>query len=137
MASGRLRLGYTFNCVMLYVTGGVAVQDTSVDTDISVATSSVFTGPEGLNGFVSQRVRSSDDQTMVGYTAGAGLEWQVVPWARLGVEYRFSHFDDSFGFSGGSTESSSIGNGSSDVEIYNHQVTVRVNIPFSTFFGSR
>ena len=125
MASGRLRLGYAFGCILPYVTGGVAFEKTSLD-------SRVFVNDDGTSVF-----RGSDDNTTIGYTVGAGLEWQAIRWARLGLEYRFSAFDDSFTTAGGSSQGQGFRSTSSDLDLYNHQVVVKVNIPFAAFFGGR
>lgn len=128
MASGRLRLGYTFNCIMPYITGGAALEHTSLDSSVRV------NGGEGTATF-----RGSDENTTIGYTVGAGLEWQAIRWARLGLEYRFSAFDDSFATAGGSTgqRGLAVRSSSSDLDMYNHQVVFKVNIPFAAFFGGR
>ena len=142
MASGRLRIGYTFNCIMIYATGGGAMAGQTADFVGRATTTSFFTGGEALgpvggiiqNTTVSNRVSSSDDNTLVGWTVGGGIDWQACRWARLGVEYRHTEFgSESYKFAGGTGISSS----STDVGLVNDQVTLRVNIPFAAFFGGR
>ena len=75
--SARARLGYSFEPVLAYVTGGVA------------ATNAEVKGPGG-----------DDSNTHVGWTAGAGVEGFITDKIIGRVEYRYSDFgkkDYSFG----------------------------------------
>jgi outer membrane immunogenic protein len=62
--TARTRLGYAHNAMLFYVTGGVAW------------------GSEQL----------SDIETLLGYTIGAGLEWQFAPKWSARIEYQFFDF---------------------------------------------
>jgi outer membrane immunogenic protein len=79
--SARARLGYAFGNVLVYGTGGVAIADVStryaVSSPIPIAV---------LNG------AQSFDQTKVGATIGAGVEYAIDANWSARAEYRFSDF---------------------------------------------
>ncbi|HEX4110994.1 MAG TPA: OmpA family protein [Stellaceae bacterium] len=72
-ASIRGKLGFAFNRVLLYGTGGVAFGDVSTDY---------------INGAGVQFANSSGIR--VGWTAGGGAEYAVTPNWDLGLEYRYT-----------------------------------------------
>lgn len=80
--SVRARLGYAYDRVLPYITGGVAFG--KYEHSIS----------DGVVSF-------SDDDTYVGWTAGAGLEYAITDnWTMRG-EYRYTDFgDQDFSFDG-------------------------------------
>lgn len=83
LSSARLRLGYSFDKVLLYATGGVAFADLNVRT-------------------TALGVTSSTSEIVSGWTLGAGLEMKFTPnvSARLeALHYRFG--DERFGTSAG------------------------------------
>jgi len=63
----RARLGYAFDRVMIYGTGGLAwgIVDAQQATN--------FLSPPDVGG------RTSGDVNHIGWTAGAGIEWAVAP----------------------------------------------------------
>jgi outer membrane immunogenic protein len=80
-ASIRGRIGYTWDRVLLYATGGAAFTQLNVGTNIGA-------------GLVS------DDQTIVGGTVGGGIEYAVTNNISLGVEGRWTFYGDN-NFNGG------------------------------------
>jgi outer membrane immunogenic protein len=78
-SSARARLGYAFDDVLLYATGGVAFAD--------IATHYSQSGVTAL-GIGSQ----SFNQARVGFTVGAGVEYAFTANWSARVEYRFSDF---------------------------------------------
>ncbi|HEX4113794.1 MAG TPA: outer membrane protein, partial [Stellaceae bacterium] len=72
-ASIRGKLGFAFNRVLLYGTGGAAFGDVSTDY---------------LNGVGAQFASSSGIR--VGWTAGGGAEYAVTPNWDVGLEYRYT-----------------------------------------------
>ncbi len=122
-ASVRPRIGYTFGCIMLYVTGGVGFADTTLAVRDRAFNDGVGTSFDSL--------RSEDENIMVGWTVGGGLEYQINRWLTAGVEYRHSEFgDDNFSPGG----NGAITPRSQDVNLVNDQVTVKVNVLFMNLF---
>lgn len=80
--SVRARLGYAMDRVLPYITGGVAFGN----YEHSIT--------DGVDGF-------SDDDTYVGWTVGAGIEYAITDnWIMRG-EYRYTDFgDQDFDFAG-------------------------------------
>lgn len=72
MGTGRGRLGYAFNNLLLYGTGGLAYAHVK----------STATGP------------ATSDHYMLGWTAGAGLEYQFMPRWSAKIEYAYMDFGD-------------------------------------------
>jgi outer membrane immunogenic protein len=85
----RGRLGYAWNNVLLYGTGGWAwgnSSSTNTTTCIGTlcpASSEIFTGGA-----------SSYSNTLSGWAAGAGLEWGFLPHWTARIEYLHLEFDD-------------------------------------------
>jgi outer membrane immunogenic protein len=82
-ASVRLRAGYLLTqTVLAYGTGGVAFQRISTTL--------------GCNGLTSPACLfnhlETQNNTLLGYTVGGGLEWRVAPNWLLRGEYRYSNF---------------------------------------------
>jgi len=132
-ASLRPRFGYAFGPVMLYVTGGVAFNDTDMSLDTRATTNEFLTvgATTTFVGSSFDRSKASESQTMVGWTAGGGMEWMIRPWLTAGVEYRHTEFDGenfAFGGNGGITSRNL------DVGLVNDQVAVKVNVLFMNFF---
>jgi outer membrane immunogenic protein len=75
-ASIRGRIGYAWDRVLLYATGGVA-----------------FTQLKGTAALVGIGT-VTDDQTIVGGTVGGGIEWAVWNNISLGVEGRYTFYGD-------------------------------------------
>ena len=81
----RARFGYDMNPILVYGTAGVA------------ATNLEVTAPGG---------GASDDNTMVGYTVGAGLETFLTENVTARVEYRYTDYGSEDFTYGGTTVSS-------------------------------
>lgn len=81
MASVRGRLGFTFDRLMVYGTGGVAFADIE---HTYTASGTAF----GIG--VAEGVKFSDSQT--GWTLGGGLEYAVTSNMTTRVEYRYTQF---------------------------------------------
>ncbi|MBZ9743312.1 MULTISPECIES: outer membrane protein [unclassified Mesorhizobium] len=75
--SARLRAGYAFDRFLPFVTGGLAIGKYSAGTSLSP-----FLGSPP----------SEISDTMVGWTAGAGLEYAVTDNLIARVEYRYSDY---------------------------------------------
>jgi outer membrane immunogenic protein len=118
MASSRLRAGVVWERFLFYGTGGAAFADLSLHAGDAYNTSP----PQP----------SSDDATVIGWTAGAGAEWAVVNAFSLGFEYRHSDFGSkSFDLA---NPGSSASPHSSNVDFTDDQVTFRVNLLFNSLF---
>lgn len=164
-ASARARLGYAKGPVMLYGTGGVAfaqvkvfAQDTA-RTNFFVNTTSLPPGPSTPSGIpvtitedlgtVSNTNTDSDSDTLIGWTAGGGVEYALNDTVTIGLEYRHSDYGgETFHFNHGSASPfpTTTGSGSSSdegfvfpgnmhVDMESDQVTFRVNILLNRFFG--
>ncbi|MDT3688065.1 MAG: outer membrane beta-barrel protein [Pseudorhodoplanes sp.] len=86
--TARLRVGYAWDRVLWYVTGGLAWAHNEISGSLA--------GP----GFVAG---ASSDNTHVGWTIGGGVEWAFAdPWS-VKLEYLFMDFgsEDYFGGPGG------------------------------------
>jgi outer membrane immunogenic protein len=69
-------LGWAFDRVMVYGKGGWALTDLKAEA-----------APPGTANFISGNTYAS------GWTAGAGIEYQVIPHLIVGVEYDYYRFD--------------------------------------------
>ena len=86
LATIRGRVGYTWDRLMVYGTGGAAWTQTSYTTTFSAAplgTSAIDTG--------------SFNQNKVGFAVGGGLEWMATRNWLLRAEYLYYRFDASSG----------------------------------------
>jgi opacity protein-like surface antigen len=81
--SARAKLGYAMGQVLPYVTGGVAFGDVTLNSNFIQTTS---------GGVVFPASRASASDTLVGWTAGAGMEISLNPNWSLGVEYRYADY---------------------------------------------
>jgi outer membrane immunogenic protein len=87
----RGRLGYAWNNVLLYGTGGWAWGNSSSTNTVTCASTFVTTCPTvfpfmgGVNTF---------SNTLSGWTAGAGVEWGFLPNWTVRVEYLHLEFDN-------------------------------------------
>jgi outer membrane immunogenic protein len=140
MGSGRGRLGWAEGPVLLYVTGGVAFAE--VDVKEFDRAHTTFFVPGGAPPFgvgippnsvlISTAVNRNidhDDGVLFGWTGGAGIEWAPHNNWSVGIEYRHSEFgDDDFGFSSHRGPIYPRNGGSTNVELDNDQVTLRVNV---------
>jgi outer membrane immunogenic protein len=86
-ASARGRLGYAWDRMLLYVTGGAAF------TNVKVGSNFIATG-------VFPASATTDSKTLVGATVGGGVEYALSQSWSLGVEGRWSWYGNQT-FSGG------------------------------------
>ena len=128
MASVRGRLGYSFNSVLLYATGGAAIADIdSRGTGTLIIPPAVLLPAPG-----TYTSTTSDSHLRLGWTLGAGFEWAIDQAWSIGAEYRHSDF-------GSITVNSAIPDGlgttyatvASDTRVTVDQATLRVNYRFS------
>lgn len=83
--TARLRVGYAWDRVLWYVTGGVAWANNEISFGV--------TAPVGFAGV-------SSSNTHVGWTVGGGVEWAFAdPWS-VKLEYLFLDFGDESYFGG-------------------------------------
>jgi outer membrane immunogenic protein len=87
MASFRGRLGYAFDRVLVYATGGAAVAHVDV-----TASTTVTHGPAVIIPATPQTLIGSDSDTRWGWTVGGGLQWAVTDAWSIGAEYRHTDF---------------------------------------------
>ena len=100
----RGRLGYSFDddTVLVYTTGGLALADLTYAN--SSNTDSFYHYPQdGVN-------NNSLGQTMIGWTAGGGLEWRFVANWSVDGEYLYNHF-------GTATQTEVLNGGTSDKNV--------------------
>lgn len=132
-ASVRIRLGYTYDRWLFYLTGGPAFADVTGRAD-DFATTDFFMRNIPI-GTITSTNKSSDSDVFTGWTAGAGADWRVTQLVSVGVEYRYSNFGGQtfvFDDHGGPLTS-----GPTGIETSGHQAAVRVNLMLSDLFGKR
>jgi outer membrane protein OmpA-like peptidoglycan-associated protein len=83
--SARAKLGYAMGSVLPYITGGVAFGDVTLRTNFIQT---------AAGGIVFPASRASASDTLVGWTAGAGIEIALSPNWSLGAEYRYADYGD-------------------------------------------
>jgi outer membrane immunogenic protein len=129
-SSFRGRLGYTWDRLLLYGTGGVSV--TSVNANASLTATTVLgpaltpiagiTNPNGTS-------TTSERRTLVGGTVGAGAEYALTDRVSIGGEYRYTFYGrQSVNF--GSIPGNTFGNSAPLTGTYSldaHQGTIRLN----------
>ncbi|WP_332066239.1 outer membrane protein [Bartonella sp. CB189] len=76
----RVRVGFSTCCVMPYISGGVAYGHFKDILSLS------FTGVETFD------TKLDDEQTMIGYTLGGGLDFAITDNVIARAEYRYSDF---------------------------------------------
>jgi outer membrane immunogenic protein len=79
LATIRGRFGVAVDQVLLYGTGGLALADTKISA-------------------TALGVTLSDSQVQTGWTAGAGVEWMLMPRWSLKAEYLYRRFDNTTAF---------------------------------------
>lgn len=136
IATARAKFGYARGPLMLYVTGGGAWANVRTWASDQVVTDFFFpvngggvapSAPSGVPGFAARSLNNTNDEdTIGGWTAGAGAEWAFSKIATLGVEYRHSEFDSAD--SHYDPHHSPIFANGYDVDVNTDQVTVKVNL---------
>lgn len=119
MLTGRVRLGYAWNRILFYATGGIALTNVTVSAvDFYSATS-------------PGSVSASDDTVVIGWTGGGGAEFAISDAVSIGAEYRHSGFGGkNYDLSG----QSRLNVHSAHVDLNEDQVTLRVNIRVDSLF---
>ena len=102
LGSLRGRIGVDGGAFLPYLTAGLAV----AHSDVSVT---------------DGNLNSSDDQTHVGWTVGAGTEFAVTDDLSIDVLYRYSDYG---------TKTYAFGGGDGDAKLTAHQLTVGLNYGF-------
>jgi outer membrane immunogenic protein len=111
-ASIRGRLGWAFDRWMVYITGGVAWANFEASASL--------VGVERLC------------KTLIGATFGGGFEYAFTPNWSLGVEYRFTKYDnENFGLGSVLVAEPSLLKANAELET--HEVTARLNWRFNVF----
>jgi len=87
VGTGRGRIGYFSNNVLVYATGGVAWAGTKATREITAVAN------QQAIALVGQAPSSS--QTTVGWTVGGGLEWGFAPNWSAKAEYLYTEFNPS------------------------------------------
>jgi len=82
-ASLRGRIGYAFDRVLLYATGGVAWTNVKLETDFIAAT---------RGNLAFQATVVSESKTLTGATVGGGIEFSFWDNLSLGLEGRFTWY---------------------------------------------
>lgn len=123
-ATLRGRLGYDFNPVLVYVTGGLAIGHIKSTLDLTGATYDVGGGTPVF--VASTSASASDSTTRVGFAIGAGGEWMVSPNWSLRGEYLFISFQNSSDLSVPGVTASSLG---MDVQIARAALNYRFGGP--------
>jgi len=119
-ASFRGRLGWAFDRVMIYATGGI--------TWANFEAAAFLVGNPPLV--------VSADKTLSGWTVGGGVDWAFAPNWSLGFEYRFSQYDrDDFGLGTLLVAPATSAPFRVNAELETHEVTLRVNYRFGSIFG--
>ena len=124
--SARVRLGYAWGPLLPYITGGVAFGDVTLRSKFVPTTS-------GGIAFPGSSVSASD--TLVGWTAGAGLEYSLNPSWSLGAEYRYADYGNTSVSLGRLTTQANATTAVSEpvtghVGVQDHSIVVRLNYHF-------
>ncbi len=106
-ASLRARLGYAAGEFMPYLTAGLAVADYDVRRSHTVN-------------------QGKHQETMLGWTVGAGMEWAATESLTTRIEYRYSDY----GKEGGSSNFANFPLETNDISLDTHQVTVGLSYKF-------
>ncbi|HVH81982.1 MAG TPA: OmpA family protein, partial [Stellaceae bacterium] len=112
--------------VLPYITGGVAFADVTLKSNFI---------PVGI--FPGSSAKIND--TLVGWTAGAGLEYSINPWWSIGAEYRYSDYGSTSGSLGTLTTTAATTAGvttfgtaavSGKVGLQEHSIMAKINYHF-------
>ena len=125
--SARLKLGYPWGALLPYVTGGIAFADVNISSNF-VATPLAF---------ANRATSASASDTLVGWTAGAGLEYSLNPSWSIGAEYRYADYG-STNVNLGTLITFEAGSGvvkepvSAHVGVQEHSIMLKLNYHFNT-----
>jgi outer membrane immunogenic protein len=93
LATLRGRLGYTWDKLMIYGTGGAAFTQTNYDINLNAG--AAIPSNLGNNGVSSGVVSFRNDK--VGFAVGAGAEWMVATNWIVRAEYMYHRFEGATG----------------------------------------
>jgi outer membrane immunogenic protein len=132
-ASIRGRVGYTWDRLLIYGTGGVSFTNLRANTEFTAVTTlgPTLTPIPGLTN-PNGTTLGSDSQNMTGGTVGAGFEYGVTKSVIAGAEYRFTHYDQKT-FNLGMTPAGFIPStlpGPARIGLDTQQVTARISYLF-------
>lgn len=120
----RGRVGYACGRVMLYLTGGPMWTDVRVGNHEVASTDFLFLG-ELFEGNVTNSNKNKDEDVVMSWTGGGGIEWAFTKIASMALEYRHNFgTDETFNFD---AHNGPIFPGSTNVDLEGDQVTFRVN----------
>jgi outer membrane immunogenic protein len=119
-ASARLRAGFAWRRFLFYATAGGAFARLDLHEKESMPPDPRLS------------VESSSDQTVAGWTAGAGVDWAVTKVVTVGLEYRHSGFGtDSYSFASTPLNTQH----SANIRFSDDQITLRVNLLIGRLMG--
>ena len=127
-ASIRGSVGYTWDRLLGYVTGGVAFADVRANSNFipTVAARIAFPGTIG-----------SDTKTLIGGTVGVGLAYWVSRNWDIGAEYRYTRYEGAdFGLGSVAAVAAGVGGpfafvpATTHVDLQTHQVLLKANYRF-------
>jgi len=132
-ASVRGRVGYAWDRLLIYGTGGVSFTNLRAHTAFTAVTTlgapfTLIPGIANANG----TTLNSDSQTLTGATVGAGFEYLATSHVVVGAEYRFTHYDQQT-FNLGTTPAGAIpptAPGPAKIGLDTNQVTARISYLF-------
>jgi outer membrane immunogenic protein len=132
-ASFRARLGYTWDRLMLFGTGGVSISSVEARTTFT-ATTTLGPALGTIAGFPNPNgtTTNADRHTLFGPTAGVGLEYALTNAVIAGAEYRYTHYDQK-SINLGTTPAGPIPStppGPASLRLDSHQVTARLSYLF-------
>jgi outer membrane immunogenic protein len=132
-SSFRGRLGYAWDRLMIFGTGGVSFTRLQAATTF-VAVTTLGPGLAPVPGVPNPigTTANSDSQTLTGATIGAGLEYALTNAVIVGGEYRFTHYGHK-SFNLGATPAGPIPPtlpGPASVGLDSQQVTARISYLF-------
>jgi len=131
--SFRGRVGFAWDRVLFYGTGGIAFADVTNDYGESFPCFQGVPIPGMVPGCFVGLTFDSRTRTLVGWTAGGGIEYAVTPNWLIGVEYRytdFGRFTDT-GLLGNTNPGVSFG---SEADVHHHLTQNRVQARVSYKF---
>jgi outer membrane immunogenic protein len=126
-ASVRGRAGYASDRVLIYATGGVTWTDLTLDTS--------FVPFAGLPG-----ATATDQETLTGWTAGAGIEFALTNNLLIGIEGRYNLYDGKLFNTGsvaaaGSAPAFTFAPTTTSVRLSTAEITARLNWKFDWLGG--
>jgi outer membrane immunogenic protein len=132
-ASARLRLGWAWNRVLIYATGGGVWSDLTIYSR-DIASTTFNDAVLGFVGHVRDTHASRDNGMVSGWTAGGGIEFAASDFITLALEYRHNAFDER---DRDFHAQNNIFPGRSNVDLDTDQVLAKMNVNFSRLWSHR